>query len=129
MNLKNLKFALLVSGFLISGQSIVHAEYPADFSRWQACQSSEDCTISKDPCENNVGVNKNHFQEYTSWSEKELWHCRALTDNGMSQDTRILCLDSVCRVGRLTGTRTISAEEIKAIENIYKSRRKNSGAN
>ena len=125
MLLKDLTFALIISGSLVSGQSIARAEYPADFSKWQACQSSADCTISKDPCENIVGVNKNYFREYTSWSEKELWHCRALADNGMNHDTRILCLDSVCRVGRLTGTRTVSPDEIKAIESIYKSRRKN----
>jgi hypothetical protein len=125
MNLKNLKFTLLISSFLILSQSIGQAEYPADFSRWQECRSSEDCTISKDPCENYVGVNRFNFQEYTSWSEKELWHCRALTVNDMSQDTRIVCLDSVCRVGKLTGIRTIRPEDVKTIDNVYKSRRKN----
>jgi hypothetical protein len=125
MNLINLKFTLLISSLLILSQSIGHAEYPADFSKWQACRSSEDCTVSKDPCENYVGVNKFYFKEYTSWSEKEIWHCRALTIKDMNQDTRIVCLDSVCRVGKLTGSRSIRQEEIKAIDSIYKSRRKN----
>jgi hypothetical protein len=125
MNLRGLKFALLISGFLFIGQCIVHAEYQADFSKWHTCDSSEDCAISKDPCENYVGVNRNYLKEYTSWSEKELWHCRALADKLISQDTRMVCLDSVCQVGRLTGKRSVSPEEVKAIDKIYKSRRKN----
>jgi len=124
MNLKDLKFTLLVSSFLMLSQSIGQAEYPADLSKWQACRSSEDCTISKDPCEKYVGVNKDYFLEYTRWSEKELWHCRALADKDMSQETQLLCLDFVCRVGRLTGTRIVSPEEVKAIDTIYKSKRK-----
>jgi hypothetical protein len=127
MNLKDLKFTLLISGVLIFSQRFVQAEYPAEYSTWQTCRSSADCTISKDPCENYVGVNKNHFLEYTRWSEKELWHCRAHADNGINQDTRILCLDAVCRVGRLTGTRTVGPDEITAIEDVYKSRSKNGG--
>ena len=119
-----LRFILLINGILILSQGIGHAEYPADFSKWQACQSSEDCKLSKDPCENYVGVNYKYLNEYTSWSEKELWHCKARTDHGLSQDTRIVCLDSVCRVGKLTGTRAISPEEVIAIDNIYRSRRK-----
>ena len=125
MNLRGLKFAFLISGPLFSSQCIVHAEYPADFSKWRTCQSSEDCTISKDPCENYVGVHKKYFKEYTSWSEKELWHCRALADKFINQNTRMVCLDSVCEVGRLTGARTVSPEEVKTIDKIYKSRRKN----
>ena len=124
MNLRDVSFTILISGFFLFSLSIVCAEYPADFSKWQACQSSEDCTISKDPCENYVGVNKNYFKEYTSWSEKELWHCRALADKDISQNTRILCLDNVCQVGRLTGTQKVRPEEVKTINKTYKSRKK-----
>lgn len=118
-------FILLISVSLFFGQSVAQAEYPAEFSKWRACKSSEDCTISKDPCENYVGVNKSYFEEYTRWSEKELWHCRSVDDRVMSQDTRILCLDSVCQVGRLTGAQTIRPEEVKLIDSLYKSGRRN----
>jgi hypothetical protein len=124
MNLRDLKFTLLISSVFFLGQGVVLAEYPADFAKLQSCQTCEDCTISKDPCENYVGVNKKYFKEYTDWSEKEYWHCRALGDKAISQDARILCFNSVCQVGKLAGTRTVSPEEVKAIDSVYKSKRK-----
>jgi hypothetical protein len=124
MNPRESKIAALIGSFLFASQSSSYAEDPVDFSKWRACQSIEDCAISKDPCEDYVGVNKNYLEEYTRWSEKELWHCRALADKPRSQDTRMVCLDSVCQVGRLTGTRTVSPEEIAAVDKLYKSRRK-----
>jgi hypothetical protein len=126
MSLRDLKFMLLISGVLFFSQGVVLAEYPsnADFVKWQSCQTCEDCTISKDPCENYVGVNKKYFKEYTDWSEKEYWHCRALGDNAINQDTRIVCFNSVCQVGKLAGSQTVSPEEVKAIDTVYKSKRK-----
>ncbi|PKN53778.1 MAG: hypothetical protein CVU55_01230 [Deltaproteobacteria bacterium HGW-Deltaproteobacteria-13] len=106
MNLRDLIFTFFIGGSLLFGQEVVHAEYPVDFSKWQECQSNEDCTISKDPCKNYVGVNKKYFNEYSSWSEKELWHCRMLADKDLSGGTQISCLNHKCHVGKLTGAQT-----------------------
>jgi hypothetical protein len=108
MNLRGLIFTLFIGGSLLLSRGIVHAEYPADLylSKWQVCQSSAECTISKDPCRNYVGVNKKYFKEYTSWSEKGHWHCRFLGDKGVSKDTPVLCLNNKCHVEMLTETQT-----------------------
>ena len=106
MNLRNLMITLVIGGSLFLSQGIVHAEDPADFSKWQVCQSNEDCAISKDPCKNFVGVNKKYLKEYTGWSEKELWHCRMLADKDISEDTQIVCLNNKCQMGSLTGTQS-----------------------
>ncbi len=98
---------LFIGGAFFLNQGLVHAEDPVDFSKWQVCQSSEDCIAGKDPCLNDVGVNKKYIKEYSRWSVKGHWHCRALADKSISEDTPILCLNNKCHAGSLTGTQSV----------------------
>lgn len=106
MYLRCLMYALFIGGSLLLSKGIVQAEYPEGISKWQACQASDDCTISNDPCRQAVGINKKYHEEYTRWSEQEGWHCRVLVDKGISENAQVSCLNHKCQVGRPTGVQT-----------------------